>query len=279
MKNLVIYINLRHKLRLEETETLKIQIENSLELGWKKENILLVTNFPYEYNGIKALVFGDENYCDVISATGKIKSFADLVRISEAIDIFKIKTIINLFHKGLIDEHEIYWYHDFDVFQNVVITQEELEQELGTADMGITDKGRMPKWNTGTIFFRAGALDIFKRAQEIVSKYEVDDEIALMVVYSNNLIWATGHDAPTNIAGMENVGKRVKKVNITYNLRPWNIRSTYLMAVKPIRALHFHPLAEPEINELDFYMYGKNKINTVLMSERLIKIFNRHGIK
>lgn len=278
MKNLLIYIHPRRDFGPEEKVTIKIQIDNSLDLGWKKEDIFLVTNFPYEYNGVKALVVGDENYYDSFPTASKINTLVDLFRIAEVRDIFKVDTILNLFKKRVINEREIYWCHDLDVFQNVVITEEEIEQELGTADMGITDKGRMPKWNTGTIFFRASALDIFNKAQEIVEKYEVDDEIALMVLYTNNLFWATDQDVPANIPGMENAGERIKRINITYNLRMWNIRSTYPMAVKPIRAIHFHPFAKPEINELDFYMYGKNKINTVLMSERLIKIFHQHGI-
>lgn len=54
MKNLLIYIHPDRKFVGEsfssETDVLpKIQIENSLKLGWKKEDILLVTNFPYEY--------------------------------------------------------------------------------------------------------------------------------------------------------------------------------------------------------------------------------------
>lgn len=270
MKNLLIYINPSHDFGPEEKITIKIQIDNSLELGWKREDILLVTNFPYEYNGIKAILVGDENYRDSIPTASKINALLDL---------FKVYAIIDLFKKNVIDPREIYWCHDLDVFQNVVITQEEIEQELGTADMGITDKGRMPKWNTGTIFFRANTLDIFDKAQEIVDKYAVDDEMALMVLYANNLVWATDHDVPANVPGMENAGERIKRINISYNLRIWNIRSTYQEALKPIRAVHFHPLADPEENELDFFMYGKNKINTVLMSERLIKIFHKHGIK
>jgi hypothetical protein len=54
MKNLLIHINPVSKIFSPEHEDLtRIQIDNSLELRWKKEEILLVTNFPYEYRGIK----------------------------------------------------------------------------------------------------------------------------------------------------------------------------------------------------------------------------------
>jgi hypothetical protein len=126
---------------------------------------------------------------------------------------------------------------------------------------------------------------------EIVYKYNTTDEAALMVLYTNNLLWAKEKEpeatignrfVPANIPGMERAHDRIKKINITYNFRMWNIRSVYPMAIKPIRVIHFHPLLSrlyvSPVNELDFFMYGKNKINTVLMSSRLIKIFHQHGI-
>lgn len=274
MKNLLIYINPRHDFGLEEKITAKIQIDNSLDLGWKRQDLVLVTNFPYEYNAVKAIIVGDENYCASCPATSKIN------------------TIVDLFKKGLIEKGKLYWYHDFDVFQNEVITQSEIELELAAADLGLTDKGRMPRWNGGSLFFKEGSRDIFSRAKEIAYKYNTTDEVALMVLATNNLLWVTEPEpevtigdriVPANIPGMENAGERIKKINITYNFRGWNIRSTYEMAVKPIRAVQFHPFDPTpypgSMNALVFFMYGKNKINTVLMPERLIKIFHKHEIR
>jgi hypothetical protein len=52
MKNLLIYISPEHKFLPEYDKLVRIQIDNSLELGWKKEDIMLVTNFIFEYNGV-----------------------------------------------------------------------------------------------------------------------------------------------------------------------------------------------------------------------------------
>jgi hypothetical protein len=269
----MIYIHPRHDFDEDEKKVVRVHIDNSFDLGWKKEDILLVTNFPYEYRGIKALIVGDENYCVTIPATSKVNTL---------VNVFTVTTIGDLIRKRLITD-EIYWYHDLDVFQNEVITEEEIKLELGTADLGLTDKGRMPKWNGGTLFFRKSAADIFQATKDIAVKYNTGDEESLMVLSTNNLLWATRPDVetsddfvPANIPGMENAPERIKKVNITYNLRPWNIRSTYAMATKPIRVVHFYP---PFKDELDFFMHGKNKLNMVLVPERLIKIFNKHGIK
>ncbi|MDO8619477.1 MAG: hypothetical protein Q7R49_06080 [Candidatus Daviesbacteria bacterium] len=272
MKNLLIYINPRKDFDDESKIAIKIQIDNSLDLGWKREDIMLVTNFPYEYNGVIALQSGDENYCPYFPPASKIC------------------TIVELFEKGFIEKGQIYWFHDLDVFQNEAITEAEIISELSTAEFGLTDKGRMPQWNTGTIFFKGSASDIFRMIKELSRKYETNEEFALRAITTNNILWATVRSALNNdqiiladIPGAENCDKRVKKINISYNLRPWNIDSTYRMAIKPIRAVQFHPLeARPCISgvtPLEFFMYGKNKINTVLMPERLIKIFIQHGIK
>ena len=287
----MIYVNPAKYFGEEEKITAKIQIDNCLSLGWKKEDILLVTNFPYKYNGVKAIVVGDENYCESIPTTSKINTIVDLFK-NAFYDIFTINTIIDLFNKKVIDPKQLYFFHDIDLFQNEVITQSEIERELGEADLGLCDKGRMPLWNSGTIFFRVSAADIFNHTKEIAYKYGVNDETALMVLYTNNLLWATEKEpevnigsriVPANIPGMENVGERIKKINITYNFRRWNIRSTYKIAYKPIRAVQFHPFANPEVNDevndIDFYLYGKNKINAQLVPQRLVKIFNKHGIR
>ena len=52
--------NPRPDLTSNDAEPLvKVQIENSLALGWKKEDILLFTNFDFEYGVIKANVLKD----------------------------------------------------------------------------------------------------------------------------------------------------------------------------------------------------------------------------
>ncbi len=252
MKNLLIYINPRKDFNEESKVMVKIQIDNSLDLGWKREDIMLFTNFPYEYNGVKSLVVSDDNFC-----------FSDPLST-------KTSTIPSLIKQTLIKKGEIYWAHDLDAFQNEIITESELE--LGTAEMGITDKGRVPVWNLGSIFFKSTA--------DTVVKLKTDEENALWLLCGNDVpdqagtIVLNGY-TQKDIPGLKNINQRIKKINISYNFRTWNIRSTIKMAVKPIRAVHF-PLMKDQV---DFFMYGKNKINTVLMSERLIKIFHKHGIK
>lgn len=240
MKNLLIYVNPQKDFDEESKILAKVQIDNTLDLGWKKEDILLVTNFPYEYNGVRALVVGDDAMC------------------SFSLNASKLTTIVLLFNQGLIQKGEMYWCHDFDCYQMNPMIESDLKLE--PANIGLTDYGRMLRWHMSSIFFKYGARDVFSFLKEVIYKSEIfNEEDALLELTDNN----------TN-----NIGNRIKKLNITYNFSCHNVNSCYLLAEKPIKNVHFHLTRDM----LDFFMYGKNKINKVLLEERIIKIFKYHGI-
>lgn len=245
MKNLLIWIHPEKRFGDESKILVKVQIDNSLDLGWKKEDILLITNFDYEYNGIKALVIGDEGFC-----------------VHSPIST-KTTTIVNLFERGLIGEG-LYWSHDFDAFQLVEIPETEIE--LGNADMGACPFARKPKFAGGSLFFKKGARDIFEEIKKVIVEHQAIDE--------NALTYITERDT-----GLK---KRVKTMNISYNFLPYNIVSCYKVAIKPLRVAHFHPFGGMRQlkwqNALEIFK-GKNRLKMSLLPERLIKIFDEHGVK
>ena len=52
----MIYNKLTDNVRWSDEElfnSFKAQIDNSIERGWKKEDIIIGTNFDFEYKGIK----------------------------------------------------------------------------------------------------------------------------------------------------------------------------------------------------------------------------------
>jgi len=252
MKNLLVYIN-PHKhfdadgKRYRHNSTLvKIQIDNSLDLGWKKEDILLITNFPFSYNGVKATVLEGDLYCP----------FRPLST--------KTLTVSYLLEKGMVEKGHVYWVHDFDAYQ--VHPFRESELSLDNAHVGFTDYGWSPKWCMGSYFFNSEAKDLFGWIKETIYTHEAEDERALSSLTKNN----------TN-----NINDSIKKLNITYNFGMRNIGGNYEIADKPLKVLHFHPYYKdnrlPDTT-LNCFMYGKNELNMPLMSERLIKIFNDNGI-
>ena len=262
VKNLMIFVNPTGRFFSSavdnETDVLvKVQIDNSLDLGWKKEDILLITNFDYEYGGVKAMVVGGENYCG-FSPTAT-----------------KINAIIYLFEQGVIGK-DLYWFHDFDAFQLGWITEREIE--LGDMDFGLTEYGRTTmnarrdkRLSTGSVFFRKSARDIFEWIKIKVYQYECNEEVALLEL--------------TKIPKYT-LKDRIKRLNITYNFatRKRDISESFEIALKPLKVIHFHPFdrrpldREGNNNNMDVCVYGRNRLNKVLASEGLIEIFNKHGI-
>ncbi len=258
------FVHPSHDFLTEQKTSIKIQIDNNLDLGWKPRDIILATNFTYEYRGVKSIIVRDDNYCPEISPCASI-----------------INAIVELFERKLIQKDELYWYHDNDLYQLYEITEAEIN--LGKADIGLVEWGTTRKLSCGSIFFKDTAEDIFGWTKKIMYKYRVNEQVALNTVCTNNLLWATSSQSdasqnfvPLNLPGTEDIPKRVKKLNVRYDSETDSIRWNYPLAIKPIKVAHFHFKSDLS---LDSAMYGKNSLKKVLMPERLIKIFHKHGVK
>lgn len=244
MKNLLVYTNAAKDFSEENKILVKIHIDNSLELGWSRDDILLYTNFPYEYNGVKATVVDDKLDLEWDRQSNKIFVINDLLK------------------KNLLKK-DLYWYHDFDAYQNNVITEEEIE--MGDCDLAITGYGYKPQANGGSFFFTEKSGDLFeywcKKTVEIV-RTRADEKSLTDMTRDGKL-------------------KRYKWLNITYNFGMRHTKYNWDRADKPLKVLHFHPhyndWALPYPTK-DCFMYGKNPMGHPLMTERLIKLFNKHGI-
>src|SRR5436190_6968 len=108
MKNLLIYTGPNKKFSEEDSILARIQIDNSLDLGWRKEDIMLVTDFPFEYNGVKSLVIKDGLYYDFDKNANKAL------------------VALYLIDQKIIEPGELYWCHDFDAYELNKINEAEL---------------------------------------------------------------------------------------------------------------------------------------------------------
>lgn len=267
MKNLLVYIspersfsNKKFNMEFEkgwhvsETELLaRVQIDNSLALGWKPRDILVITNFPYKYNGVKALVYDDKMYCD----------FAPTVS--------KMNAINNLIRNQIKDDW--YWFHDWDAFQLDKIDAPNLKNdEIGMTDFGAStiNPGRSRRFSTGTIFFRKEARDIFDEWTIETHKYKTNEETSLLEMLKKRR--------------NKEMKKRVKKVNVTYNAatRRRDVRKVYEIAEKPVKVWHFHPFDKRPTSEggnnMEVMVEGKNWLGKPLITDTLIEIFKEHKI-
>jgi len=246
MKNLLIYTNPNKRFVGWTANDVKIQIDNSLDLGWSCDDILLYTNFPYEYNGVKARIVPDI-YVDFDPTANKIP-----------VIVWLLKNDMSLWE-------DIYWYHDFDAYQNEEIHTNELDPNMR---FGVASYAYKPEWNLGCFFFRPGALELFETLDSHLYAYprtRVDEKTFRSLVKKG--IIPTSH---------------FTEINVTYNLTMRYVHRTYPIATKPLKVLHFHPEHNDErlpAPTLDIFMYGKNRMGIPLMSRRLIDIFQRHGIK
>lgn len=203
MKNLMTYINPLKEFTSDYSQLVKVQIDNSRFWGWKDSDIMLVTNFPYSYEGIEAIVVPDELF------------FYRRKRAS------KINVICYLLENKMIDD--MAWIHDFDAYQ----VSEFPDNILADFDAGFIDYATSSLWNMGSFFFKPQALSMFQGVREIMNEKQINDEYALKYLIDRD---------------PNGMGKRYTKLNNTYNLgRMRENEYTYSISEKPIKVFHFHP--------------------------------------
>lgn len=258
MKNLLIYIsptgsfdNPRSDLASNDAGPLaKVQIENSLRLGWKPEDILLVTNFPFQYGKIKALELTDVDFFD------------------RKPQVSKINAIIKLIEDGVIAGSELCWFHDFDAFQQERITEDEIA--VGEGQLGVTEYGGlyfagMRRISTGVLFFRASALPLLRSIKEKAYSLKIDEEEALGLLIKEST----------------DVKKQVVVLNHTYNFIGYSLSSTYNKSIKPLKVVHFHPLVGKRRlhtdNALRFFR-GDNPLKIPLVADSVVALLKYHRL-
>jgi hypothetical protein len=164
----------KSRYKFEKIEILiKAQIENSLDIGWKIEDIILLANFDYEFMGVKSVNISLNKEC----LTGS--------------KMFGMKY---LFDNNMVDD--IIWAHDLDAWQNVSFSCPEFK------DVGIACYSNN-KYNGGSIFWRPSAKDIaYKIIEEINKNKENKEEPTL-----NRILKSKEYkDRVTNVNNTFNVG-------------------------------------------------------------------------
>ena len=205
MKNLLIYISNNETSPYFERdcgELVKVQIENSYRLGWEAKDIWLVTNFPYECMGIKAIV-ADCDTCSWCAAANKISA------------------IEYLFDYDMI--YEDMFFHDFDAFQVTPFT--ERPEDTKGCDLALPDYGHRDHYNTGIMFFGPGAYEIFGSVSERMFNNRCKtEEVALMEVHKES-----------------DYGNRIKMLDMRYNIGKHKTEWKFTTCIQPPMIVHFHP--------------------------------------
>lgn len=147
MKNVMI-ANLHKHSRFNIDDLIvnvKAQLDNSLELNWKPEDICLIGNFDFEYKDIKMMRCDLNNFC----LTGS-----------------KLFGLQWLMQKSL---DSVYWTHDLDCWQNVEFECPEFK------DVGISQYST-PRFNGGSVFWRDSGRDIVGTVIDAIIKEKSQKE-------------------------------------------------------------------------------------------------------
>ena len=140
--------NSKSRYSFERTETsLKAQIDNMLEIGWETKDIILLTNFDFEFMGIKAELIKLNDFC----LTGS-----------------KLWGMKWLFDNGRVDE--IIYASDLDCWQNIWFDCPEFEGDVGASQYS------NPKFNGGSVFWKPGSKDIVDEIVNALTKEKAKSE-------------------------------------------------------------------------------------------------------
>jgi len=219
MRNLFVFLNPNHSFDdgYNSEKMAEAQIDNCLRF---EKDIMLITNFPYEYRGVKAMEVSDELFCEVDKKASKIN------------------VIVHLLENKMLDG--LTWFHDLDAFQLAPI---DLELKR---DVGFTTYGYKTNWNTGSIFFKPEALDVFRWIKDCVYAIEEGEEQALQLLTEHNF---------------NNINSRYEKIDSTYNVGIRGTKKVVFISEKPIKVIHFpahkhrgcwmmYDLFTPELNKI-----------------------------
>lgn len=138
MKNVMIYNIVDTKRRHTNDELfnmLKMQIDNSLYYGWDAKDIIIGTNFDFEYKGVCAYTLTD--ICEFNIFNNKWYGMYELMT------------------KGVLNDD--FWFHDQDNWQINNITFPDFNGEIGAATYI-----RTPEWNTSAVYIKKSALNILE---------------------------------------------------------------------------------------------------------------------
>lgn len=125
----------------------KCQIDNSLYYGWKPEDIIIGTNFDFEYKGIKSY-----NLVDICTY-----------------NIFNNKWygMYELMRNGIIDDD--FWFHDQDNWQI-----NDLDFPKFNGEVAACTYIKTPEWNTGSVFVKKSGIDILRYIVESMKMNPLD---------------------------------------------------------------------------------------------------------
>jgi|TARA_B100000035_G_scaffold313794_1_gene328342 hypothetical protein len=198
--------------RYENEELFKYfraQIDWSLELGWTKEDIIIGTNFDFEYRGIES--YHLYNICD-FSGFNNFWYGAHELLSAEIID-------------------DDFWLHDQDCWPNEFFTFPKFDGLIGGCEYIGT-----PQWNCGSIFVKKEAGQFLG---SIVSTMEENRHTPI----------SSDEQVIVNLRAIEEIKHLFSSIDTTYNCGLTHFDLRYESATKPLKVCSFKPTEKKAWNK------------------------------
>jgi hypothetical protein len=183
----------------------KAQIDNSINLGWDVNDIIVCTNLDFSYKDVQIIQLHD--ICQYNKYFNKQYGIAELLR------------------RELITEP--FWFHDFDDWQLAPFTFPEFD-----GDIGMCKYIDFTQWNTGSIFIKPTSLDIWELIVEFMkinssnsSLEQIGDENIVNYIYNQ----------------YPEIRSRFSLLDSRYNVGCTQFDMRYIDATKPILVGAFKP--------------------------------------
>tara|TARA_B100000475_G_C14965154_1_gene301538 strand:+ start:115 stop:840 length:726 start_codon:yes stop_codon:yes gene_type:complete len=204
MKNVYIYNVVEDNIRYDNELLLnyfRAQVDNSLRFGWKKQDIIIGTNFDFEHNGVKNIKL--ENICTT--------------------NIFNNKWygMLELMNNGYIDDD--FWFHDQDSWQVSKVEFPEFVGEIGGCTYVYT-----PEWNTCSMFLKQTSVSI---VEYIVEFMKIND----------NTNFYSDENYISLLRGGSPIQDYLTTLNNKFNVGLTHMEKRYQAAEKPVCSLGFQP--------------------------------------
>ncbi len=217
MKNVIVYNQVDTTYHTSEKYTdehlinyLKSQIDNSLRLGWDEVDIIIGTNFDFEYRGIKNYQLED-------------------VCLYSGFNNFWYGAL-ELMNKGILVED--FWLHDQDTWALRKFDFPNFSGEIAGCEYVKTNQ-----WNCGSIYFKKTSKFILEYIVDIMKnnpsqKVSSDEEWIAFLRYSPQ----------------SEIKDYFTSINNQYNVGCTSFDYRYNAANKPINVLAFKPDLERDFN-------------------------------
>tara|TARA_Y100000310_G_C20390295_1_gene672420 strand:+ start:35 stop:754 length:720 start_codon:yes stop_codon:yes gene_type:complete len=204
MKNVLVYNIVNNKERYD-TELLfnyfRAQIDNSLNCGWDKKDIILATNFDFNYKDIESVRLN--NICEYNIFNNKWYGIHELMSTGVLVDDF--------------------WFHDQDSWQIGDIYFPDFKGEIGACTYIST-----PEWNTASMFFKKS------------SKFIIDYIVEFMEM-NNNIKVSSDENYIAMLRYNSEIKDYLTTINTKFNVGLTFFENRYNEAQKPVSIIGLKP--------------------------------------